>query len=185
MMRSAVKIDSMRENRELEERHTVMVKESLGKREISRPPAYSDSPGGFIHNGVLSVQEQDILKKALDAARLSFGKVWAESSARKEIFWVNIWQRTGGQPPLSFEGLPQGLDCWARDLALRTYCDTEIELDGYGFISNPIGSKSQKWHVDYSNAYSTIFIPLTRVTPENATQYCILPPDAPAEGFLL
>ncbi len=123
--------------------------------------------------------QRELLRGALDAGRRELSAAWEASAARREIFWINLWQRSGGRPPLSIERGVE-LDCWARDLAERVYGGEGTECDGYGFIINPIGSKAQRWHVDYTLEYSTIFIPLSRLTPENSTQYAVLPPNTPA-----
>jgi hypothetical protein len=57
----------------------------------------------------------------------------------------------------------------------RHYAGEGADLDGYGLIVNPRGSRAQEWHIDYASDYSTIFIPLSELTPENALQYAIVP----------
>ena len=39
---------------------------------------------------------------------------------------------------------------------------------------NPVGSSGQEWHIDYTRGYSTIFIPMSELSPENALQYAVL-----------
>src|SRR5262249_20604475 len=39
------------------------------------------------------------------------------------------------------------------------------------------------WHIDYTMDYSTIFVPLTDVTPENALQYAVLPGSMPRQAY--
>jgi hypothetical protein len=68
-------------------------------------------------------------------------------------------------------------------LLTRHYDAAEVVLDGYGLIANPIGSGPQKWHIDYTVDYSTIFVPLTDLTPDNKLQYVVLPPTVPREAF--
>jgi hypothetical protein len=75
------------------------------------------------------------------------------------------------------------VDSWARELAKSHYDAAEVELDGYGLITNPVGSAAQDWHIDYTNDYSTIFIPLTELSPENALQYAVLPRSAPRDAY--
>ena len=42
-------------------------------------------------------------------------------------------------------------------------------------IVNPVGSRAQEWHIDYTRGYSTIFIPISELSAENALQYAVLP----------
>ena len=56
-------------------------------------------------------------------------------------------------------------------------------MDGYGFVINPVGSQTQPWHIDYSLDYSTIFIPMSPLTPNNAMQYLVLPPSLPEATY--
>ena len=44
---------------------------------------------------------------------------------------------------------------------------------------NPAGSCAQEWHIDYTRGYSTIFIPMSELSPENALQYAVLASPAP------
>ncbi len=62
----------------------------------------------------------------------------------------------------------------------HAYAGEDVEFDGYGFIINPVDSKLQRWHVDYTMDYSTIFIPFSKLTAQNCMQYAVLPPDTPA-----
>ena len=39
---------------------------------------------------------------------------------------------------------------------------------------------AQPWHVDYTMGYSTLFIPFCKLTPQNCTQYAVLPKEVPA-----
>jgi len=93
---------------------------------------------------------------------------WAAGLARREVFWMNIWQRSGDAGKLPVERVEE-LDAWSRQMALLY--GTDVLLDGYGLIVNPVGSKAQEWHIDYTDDYGTIFIPLTESRPENALQY--------------
>jgi len=105
--------------------------------------------------------------------------------AKKDIFWINLWQRSGGAPRMELKH-SDAIEEWVNECVKKYYGpDTDDGtlpvLDGYGFITNPIGSRTQPWHVDYALSYSTIFVPLTRLTPDNATQYAVLPHDTPIE----
>lgn len=48
----------------------------------------------------------------------------------------------------------------------------EYHILSYGFIiSAPNGTMDQRFHYDYSHTSSNIFVPLTKLTPLNATQF--------------
>jgi hypothetical protein len=101
---------------------------------------------------------------------------------RKSVFWVNLWQRSGSGEKLAIACV-EDVDRWAREL-LELHFDTSVvELDGYGLIANPAGSNAQEWHVDYTADYSTIFIPLTEISVENAMQYAVLPRSLTREAY--
>jgi len=139
---------------------------------------YDDSPAGMSCLGLVPEPQQALLRRVLETGRQRLGAAWEASAAKGEIFWINLWQRSSDEKPIAVEGAGE-LDRWARELVERAYAGTGVQLDGYGFIINPVNSKSQPWHVDYTMDYSTIFIPLSRLTPQNATQYAVLPPHTP------
>jgi phosphatidylglycerophosphate synthase len=137
-------------------------------------PLYDDAPGGFRHCGIVPEAARHLLARASASAFALLGAEFSASKARGEIFWVNIWQRSGGGPGIPVEGA-ENLDAWARATAARHYRGEDIELDGYGTIMNPVGSSGQEWHIDYTRGYSTIFIPMSELSPENTLQYAVLP----------
>src|SRR5262249_38170863 len=128
--------------------------------------------------GELAPTEQALLQRALDDGRSRLAGAWAASAAKGEIFWINFWQRSGDQTPLEIDDAAE-LDRWSRELVAQVYAVEDVEVDGYGFISNPVNSKAQAWHVDYTMDYSTIFIPLSKLTTQNCPQYAVLSPDLP------
>jgi hypothetical protein len=143
---------------------------------------YDDGPEGMTNLGMLPEAERALLGGVLESGRRLLGAAWAASAARREIFWINLWQRSGGGEPMAVDGVA-GIDVWARDLAARAYAGEGVVCDGYGFIINPVGSRQQPWHIDYTMDYSTLFIPLSRLTPENCTQYVVLPPNPPGAAL--
>jgi phosphatidylglycerophosphate synthase len=137
-------------------------------------PAYDDGQAGFRHCGMVPEPSREML---LCTSRSVFARMAVECAVNKaegKIFWINIWQRSGGGEKMPLDGAGE-LDQWARDLVARHYASEDVELDGYGLIVNPVGSRAQEWHVDYTRDYSTIFIPMSELTPENALQYAVLP----------
>jgi len=138
-----------------------------------------DIPDGMVHLGYVAEPEQELLRRVLAAGREKMAAAWAASSANREIFWINLWRRLSKEEPIALAGAAE-LDRWVRELVGTAYAGEGVELEGYGFISNPVESKSQLWHVDYYTMdYSNLFIPLTQLTPENCTQYAVLPAGTP------
>ena len=140
------------------------------------------SKDGMTCLGRLNPAEQGRLSGVLASGLKQLHDAWAASAAKREIFWINLWQRATGEGPLQ---LDQGgeLDRWVRAMLSRYYAGGEVELDSYGFIINPVGSKTQPWHIDYSMGYSSLFIPLTQLTTHNATQHALFPRDLSAPAL--
>ncbi|MBI3744405.1 MAG: hypothetical protein HY261_09005 [Chloroflexi bacterium] len=142
-------------------------------------PSTTALPGRAIHvMGTLADEERRMLLDALEASRARHADEWPARRAAGEIFWLNVWQRTDGA---SIRDLP--LDRWVRQLIARYYRDEAVLLDGYGFVLNPAGSRTQAWHLDYSEHYSNLLVPITPLTPQNATQYIALPASLPEHVY--
>jgi phosphatidylglycerophosphate synthase len=144
--------------------------------------SYDDGPAGVQCLGTLPEEERKLLQGAWSQGAEKAAREWQASLDRKAVFWVNFWQSSGDKDKLAIE-CSEELDGWARRLVARHYDPTVVDLDGYGLIANPAGSKAQAWHVDYTMDYSTIFIPLTEVSADNALQYAVLPRSLPAEAY--
>jgi phosphatidylglycerophosphate synthase len=150
-------------------------------REAPRTPVpYDDSPAGMTLLGTVPGPEQELLTGAWHDVERLVESEWSTSVARRAVFWINIWQRSGDGDRLAVER-GEELDEWARQLV--GHYGPGVDLDGYGLIVNPVGSTSQEWHVDYTLDYATIFVPLTELRPENALQYAILPPGIPETTY--
>ncbi|HVH45055.1 MAG TPA: hypothetical protein VM925_22030 [Labilithrix sp.] len=130
---------------------------------------------------LLTPLEQDLLRAVYTESAARLATEWANQCGAREIFWINLWQRTGGAPPLPLDRGAE-LDAWVRSVATDHY-DAEIDLDGYGFVINPPGSRTQAWHLDYSLDYSSLLVPLSPLTPNNAPQYLVLPSSLPLEAY--
>ena len=142
-------------------------------REAPRTPVlYDDSPAGLTHLGPVPAPQRELLTVAWRDVERLMADEWSASIARRAVFWINIWQRSGDGEKLPVERVDE-LDAWAR--TLPAHYGPDVELDGYGLIVNPVGSTAQEWHVDYTDDYGTIFVPLTELRPENALQYAVLP----------
>lgn len=144
--------------------------------------SFDDGPAGIQCLGVLPAQQQALLQRAWEQSLQTIDGQWRASLERKAVFWVNLWQRSGSGEKLAI-ACSEEVDRWARELAASHYNAAVVELDGYGLIANPVGSSAQEWHIDYTVDYSTIFIPLTEVSPENALQYAVLPRSLPREAY--
>jgi len=144
----------------------------------SEPPRetslYDDGSEAFRHCGVLSDPVRDLLLSVTQSALARLGAACASNKEQGKIYWINIWQRSGSGEKMPLDRVAE-LDAWARDLVDRHYSGEDAELDGYGLIVNPVGSCAQEWHIDYTRDYSTMFIPMSELTPENALQYVVLP----------
>jgi hypothetical protein len=137
---------------------------------------------GFSYRGRLSNTDEATLQTALAQLKETIGSSWDRSIRKKEIFWLNIWQEDDPDEviELADAALAEKLDELARRLAAEQSEPGAI-VDGYGFIVNPIGSKGQVWHVDYTTDAAVIWVPVTAYTAHNATQYVTLPPDTPED----
>ena len=144
------------------------------------PLAYDDGPAGVQYLGVLPEAHQNLLRTASAAVVRKMQHDWDICLAGKKVFWVNLWQRSGNGEKMAIDHI-EAVDALARSMVEKYYGKDKVELDGYGLIVNPVGSKEQAWHLDYTTDYSTILIPLTRVTPNNMVQYLVLPPTFSAE----
>lgn len=128
--------------------------------------------------GPLPPADRSLLADLEAICRERYAAAWAAGAARGETFWINLWQRSGGAAPADLPGIA-AVDAWARALALRAFPAPGTVVDGYGLIVNPPGSRAQVWHVDYRLDYGTVFVPLTPLSPANATQWLALPPGVP------
>jgi phosphatidylglycerophosphate synthase len=144
--------------------------------------SFDDGPAGMQHLGMLPAGQQALLQRAWEESLQVMGAEWKASLDRKAVFWVNLWQRSGGEEKVPIASI-EDVDRWARELMAMHYDTSVVELDGYGLIANPVGSTAQEWHIDYTMDYSTIFIPLTEVSAENALQYAVLPGSMPAAAY--
>jgi len=130
--------------------------------------------------GSLNPGEQRLLQLALDSVRDTMRPSWEASIEEREIFWINLWQESADPAGVALHVNPE-LDAWVRTLTMASYPGLDVELNGYGFSVNPVGSRTQKWHVDYALDYSNLFIPMTHLTPANSTQYLYVSSQCPAK----
>jgi phosphatidylglycerophosphate synthase len=148
---------------------------------VATAVSFDDGPAGVQFLGVLRPEQRSLLEQAWQQTLAAIPGEWRASLQGKKVFWVNLWQRSGSGEKLSIPCI-QEVDRWARELVNLHFDASAVELDGYGLIANPVGSDAQEWHVDYTADYSTIFIPLTELSVENAMQYAVLPRSLPSEA---
>jgi hypothetical protein len=139
---------------------------------------------GFTFVGKAPAEQQSLLSRALQALQRDMGAAWDSQLAAKEIFWLNLWQHEDDIENeddimrLSDEAVAEPLHQWCCR-AVETYCEPGALIDGYGFVVNPVGSRRQMWHVDYTTDAAAIWIPITPFTENNATQFITLPANTP------
>jgi phosphatidylglycerophosphate synthase len=145
-----------------------------------------ESLGGFTVFKEVETPVQEMLQSMYNAMMLEQRETYETAMAKKDIFWFNLWQRTGGAPAMSLPNMP-ALEQWVR-AAVKQYYGVGADgqspvLDGFGFITNPVGSRNQPWHVDYTYDFSSLFVPMTPLYSENAVQYCVLPSETPSSAL--
>jgi hypothetical protein len=141
---------------------------------------FHDGPRGLVLLGVLPERDQELLQSTYEVSLRELKNEWERGLARKETFWINLWQRSGDGKKVRIDRSDE-LDAWAHCMAEKVYSEDSVVLDGYGWIVNPMGSQVQEWHIDYSLDYSDILIPLSPLTANNSTQYVVLPPSISKE----
>jgi len=87
-----------------------------------------------------------------------------------ELYWLNYYvdQEFVADFPLRDE-----FHTWVVNTLNEVYYDwPEYHILSYGFIiSPPGGTVDQRFHYDYTHTSSNLFVPLTKLTPLNATQF--------------
>lgn len=119
----------------------------------------------------LNAAEQALLRDAAESVRERMG----DDSG--QIHWLNLYvDRAFTQEYPQREAL----HAWVGRLVAEVYGGwSEVHLLSYGFFDNPAGSGvHQKFHVDYTLTDSSLYIPLTPVSLENATRFLRRPLDA-------
>jgi hypothetical protein len=128
------------------------------------------SPGGkFEVIRTLDSSEQTLLQTVFDLEYKPINTT--------EIHWINIF--LNGQIVAQASENPHVLELvdWTKSQVNLLFPDfKEKHILSISFIINPAGSqKDQKFHCDYTYTSGNIFIPLTKTTTLNATQYIKTP----------
>eukprot|EP01080_Neovahlkampfia_damariscottae_P012262 gene12262-5846_t len=111
----------------------------------------------------LTEGEIEIICKSLENVREFFPK------NEKEITWLNLFfnQKFTVSHPLQ-----QQLDKMVNQLVEENSLYKTNYTISYGFLINPAGcQKYQQFHFDYTTTSMNIFVPMTKVTFKNATQF--------------
>ncbi len=137
---------------------------------------------GFFHRGTLPDEDQRTLTEAFEQLKASMGVDYQRQTAAGEIFWLNVWQidPNGERMSLADPALDQRLKNLSTGLRDK-FCEAGAIMNGYGYIVNPVGSKGQVWHIDYTTDAAVLWIPVSPYTEHNATQFVRLPPNTPSE----
>jgi phosphatidylglycerophosphate synthase len=161
-----------------------------------RPHSYNNEGlrphEGISHIGVIAPKYQTLLEKLFQASMQVNKETYAKAVAAKTHFWYSIYQRAAVEKasengfPITDTGRVQtdifsdsteqkALHDFAMAVIAHAYGpDEDVVLDGYGYIVNSKDcNRTQKWHLDYHQGYSTTFIPMIQVSPENCLQYLV------------
>jgi hypothetical protein len=100
-----------------------------------------------------------------------------------KIYWSNLYvnrEFTFDHP------LRDELHEWVLRTVRDSYKDwPTVELIAYGFVTNPRGNtREQPFHIDYTRTLSTLYVPVTPLSPRNALQYLPQPLRRAWEGHL-
>jgi len=137
---------------------------------------------GFRYVGSVPADARPLLTRAYESLKRDMGPKWDAQIAAGEICWMNVWQEDeeGDVMELSDKALARELHAWCARAA-GEFAEKGAIMDGYGFVVNPVGSRPQAWHVDYTTDAAAIWIPLTQFTDRNATQFITLPETTPED----
>jgi hypothetical protein len=87
-----------------------------------------------------------------------------------QVAWLNLYFNQKFTVPHDYQ---EKLHQLVNKFIAEQYKDFEtIHILSYGFLVNPAGStKFQQFHFDYTESSSNLFVPMTKVTFKNATQF--------------
>ncbi len=128
----------------------------------------------------LDENERALLQSAYEACRDRM------PTCVRTIHWLNLY--LNGAFTVEYAERDR-LDRWIRQTVASVYADwREVHILSYGFIVNPARNpEGQPFHLDYSRTSSNLFVPLTPVTLNNASQFIreplSQPPRQPNDAF--
>eukprot|EP00759_Apiculatamorpha_spiralis_P024772 PhF_6_TR27968/c0_g1_i1/m.41336 len=163
---------------------------------VKRPHSYNGEGmppyEGISHIGVVAPKYLKMLEKIYTASIKANKASFDAAMDAKTHFWYSIFQRNS-QPNTGEKEFPitqtgelttdnifendeekKELLEFVETVKAHAYPEEDCVCDGFGFIVNGKSTnRTQKWHLDYNEGYSTTFIPLIQVSPENIVQYVL------------
>lgn len=139
--------------------------------------------GGFIHYKTLSNEYKSLLEICYEDIQLVLKDRYRSALERREVFWINLWKRSGDSTEVITLKHHHELETLVYTLMDKYYQADSVLLDGYGYLLNPMDSRSQPFHIDYNCDYSSLFIPLVPLSADNSVQYIIPSPSIAHDLF--
>jgi len=121
---------------------------------------------GIDFRRLLSDDEKKLVTESFEASK----HLAVPKDIAGELYWLNYY--VDREFVVDFPLRDQFHEWVVRTLD-EVYADwPEYHILSYGFIiSPPRGTVDQRFHYDYTHTSSNVFIPLSKLTPLNATQY--------------
>jgi len=121
---------------------------------------------GIMMKRSLSIEEKQLMTDAYEASK----HLAVPKDIAGELYWLNYY--VDREFVINFPLRDQFHD-FVVSILNEVYDDwPEYHILSYGFIiSPPHGTVDQRFHYDYTHTSSNIFVPLTKLTPLNATQF--------------
>lgn len=125
---------------------------------------HTNDPRGMEVVRRLEEDERRLLRSAFEATRTS------GPEGVSLIHWANLYLNRAFTMEHPWR---EELHAWVTRNVAHVYASwPEVHVLAYGFITNPAKNPhGQPFHVDYTRTSSNLFVPLTRVSPENATEF--------------
>jgi len=135
---------------------------SLGVKKQNAP----ENRIGIEMKRMLTPEEKQLMQDSYEFSK----HLAVPKDLKGELYWLNYF--VDGQFVIEFE-LRDAFHKWVIDTLNEIYYDwPEINIVSYGFIISPAGGTvDQRFHYDYTHTSSNLFVPLTKLTPLNATQF--------------
>jgi len=164
------------QDHELSELEMLNVKRiaSLGVKKLDAP----ESKIGIALKRPLTADEQKLVSDSFEASK----HMAVPKDVAGELYWLNYY--VDREFVVEFP-LRDQFHEWVVKTLDEVYHDwPEYHILSYGFIiSPPHGTVDQRFHYDYTHTSSNLFIPLTKLTPLNATQFLRKPLNAHYEDI--
>jgi phosphatidylglycerophosphate synthase len=150
---------------------------SLRDRNPKQPAKYDD--GVFSYEGMMNENLKSLVLETLDILKKE--QKFIDSSNEREVFWFELCPSIlpkdmeflnyiRGKLP-NFEKLRKEVEL----LVAKCYENCLYNIDGIGFICNPVNSRAQSFHLDYNADYSSLFMPIENANINNQTSYLVFP----------